>query len=132
MWRRKRNHSANAQNSTSVIDHGCELEGRLAFAGTLVFNGKIQGELLSSETLFVGETGQVKANVQVGIAIVNGEITGNITARERVELRASARVVGNIVTPVLLLEEGVVFDGHCQMKNKDLQIEHQEWKGEEA
>ena len=87
---------------------------------------------MSSDTLFVGETGHVKANVQVGIAIVSGEITGNITAKERVELHASARVVGDIVTPVLLLEEGVVFDGHCQMKNTDLQIEQKDWKVEEA
>ncbi len=87
---------------------------------------------MSSDTLFVGETGHVKANVQVGIAIVSGEITGNITAKERVELHASARVVGDIVTPVLLLEEGAVFDGHCQMKNKDPQIEQKDWKVEEA
>ncbi len=132
MWRRKGNHSANHQNLTSVIDQGCELEGRLSFTGTLVLNGKFQGELLSSDTLFVGETGHVKANVQVGIAIVSGEITGNITAKERVELHASARVVGDIVTPVLLLEEGAVFDGHCQMKNTDLQIEQKDWKVEEA
>jgi cytoskeletal protein CcmA (bactofilin family) len=115
-----------------VIDQGCELEGRLSFTGTLVLNGKFQGELLSSDTLFVGETGHVTANVQVGIAVVSGEITGNITARERVELRASARILGDIVTPVLLLEEGVVFDGHCQMKNKDLQIEQKDWKVEET
>ena len=132
MWRRKGKHSVNHQNSTSVIDQGCDLEGRLSFTGTLVLNGKFQGELLSSDTLFVGETGHVKANVQVGIAIVSGEITGNITAKERVELHVGARVVGDIVTPVLLLEEGVVFDGHCQMKNKDLQIEQKDWKVEEA
>ena len=121
MWRWRGNSSAPDEASTSVIDHGCELEGRLTYVGTLVLNGKFQGELLSSNRLLVGETGQIQAEVQVGVAIVSGEITGTIIARERVELRPTARILGNIVTPVLVLEEGVVFDGHCKMKGEELQ-----------
>ena len=122
MWRWKGNSNSSApdQASTSVIDQGCELEGRLTFVGTLVLNGKFQGELFSSGTLLVGETGQVDAGVQVGVATVSGQITGNIIARERVELRATARIFGDIVTPILILEEGVVFDGHCKMKGEEL------------
>lgn len=120
MWRWRGNSSAPDQASTSVIDQGCELEGRLTFVGTLVLNGKFRGELFSSDTLLVGETGQVEAEVQVGVAIVSGQITGNINARERVELKGSARIFGDIVTPVLVLEEGVVFDGRCKMKNEEL------------
>lgn len=120
MWRWRGNSSAPDQASTSVIDQGCELEGRLTFVGTLVLNGKFRGELFSSDTLLVGETGQAEAEVQVGIAIVSGQITGNIIARERVELRGTARIFGDIVTPVLVLEEGVVFDGRCKMKSEEL------------
>jgi len=120
MWRWRGNSSAPDQASTSIIDQGCELEGRLTFAGTLVLNGRFRGEMFSSDTLLVGETGQVEAEVQVGIAIVSGQVTGNINARERVELRGSARIFGDIVTPVLVLEEGVVFDGRCKMKNEDI------------
>ncbi|MBI2350390.1 MAG: polymer-forming cytoskeletal protein [Deltaproteobacteria bacterium] len=64
MWRWRRNGSAPEQASTSVIDQGCELEGRLTFVGTLVLNGKFRGELFSSDTLLVGETGQAEAEVQ--------------------------------------------------------------------
>ncbi|MEK7378100.1 MAG: polymer-forming cytoskeletal protein [Candidatus Binatota bacterium] len=120
MWRWRGNSSAPEQASTSVIDQGCELEGRLTFVGTLVLNGKFRGELFSSDTLLVGETGQAEAEVQVGVAIVSGQVTGNLIARERVELRGSARIFGDIVTPVLVLEEGVVFDGRCKMKNEEL------------
>jgi len=120
MWRWRGNNSAPDQASTSVIDQGCELEGRLTFAGTLILNGKFHGEIFSSDTLLVGESGQVEAEVQVGVAIVSGQITGNINARERVELRGTARIFGDIVTPVLVLEEGVVFDGRCKMKNEEL------------
>ena len=119
MWRWKGNGLKTDQASMSVIDQGCELEGRLTFVGTLALNGKFQGNLFSSGTLLVGETAQLQAEVQVGIAIVSGEIRGNITARERVELRGTARIFGDIVTPVLVLEEGVVFDGHCRMKGEE-------------
>ena len=119
MWRWKSNGSAPDQAATSVIDRGCEVEGRLNFVGVLVLNGKFRGELVSSDTLLVGETGKVEADVQVGTAIVSGEITGNIVARERVELRGRARIAGDIATPVLILEEGVVFDGHCKMKGEE-------------
>ena len=120
MWRWRGNSSAPDHASTSVIDQGCELEGRLTFVGTLVLNGKFRGEIFSSDTILVGETGQLEAEVQVGVAIVSGQVTGNIIARERVELRGSARIFGDIVTPVLVLEEGVVFDGRCKMKNEEL------------
>ena len=102
------------QAATSVIDHGCLAEGRLQFVGVLALNGQFRGELLSSDTLLVGEKGEAEAAVQVGVAIISGQIRGNITARERVELRSTARIYGNIVTPVLVLEEGVVIDGQCK------------------
>ena len=121
MWRLKSNGSTPNHAATSVIDHGCEVEGHVSFAGTLVLNGKFRGELISSDTLLVGETGEVQAEVQVGVAIVSGQIRGNITARERVELRATARVFGDIATPVLILEEGVVFDGRCKMQGEEPQ-----------
>ena len=120
MWRWKGNNSTPDQPAVSVLDQGCELEGRLAFSGTLVLNGKFHGELLSSDTLIVGENGDLKADVMVGVAIVSGQLFGQITARERVELRKSARMYGDIVTPVLVLEEGVIFDGHCKMKGDEL------------
>ena len=120
MWRWRGNSSAPDHASTSVIDQGCELEGRLTFVGTLVLNGKFRGEIFSSDTILVGETGQLEAEVQVGVAIVSGQVIGNIIARERVELRGSARIFGDIVTPVMVLEEGVVFDGRCKMKTEEL------------
>ena len=109
------NHNPTSKNSTSVIDQGCELEGRFRFSGTLVINGKFRGELHSPDTLLVGESAELEAEVSVGTVIISGQVTGAVMARERVELRAGARIAGNIVTPVLVLEEGVVFDGRCSM-----------------
>jgi cytoskeletal protein CcmA (bactofilin family) len=111
LWKK---HASSNHASTSVIDYGSEAEGRLNFVGMLAFNGKFHGELLCADTLVVGERGEVEAAVQVGAAIISGQIKGNITARERVELRSTARIYGNVVTPVLVLEAGVVIDGQCK------------------
>ncbi len=77
-------------------------------------NGQFRGEVLTSDTLLVGENAEVEAAVQVGVAVICGQVRGDITARERVELRKTARIYGNIATPVLVLEEGVVIDGQCK------------------
>jgi cytoskeletal protein CcmA (bactofilin family) len=61
---------------------------------------------------------EIQADVRVGVAIVSGQISGHVTAQERVELKKTARIFGDILTPVLSLEEGVVFDGHCEMKGE--------------
>lgn len=122
MWRWSGNSSTPDQAATSVLDHGCEFEGRLTFVGTLVLNGKFHGEVISSDTLIVGEDGDLEAEIRVGVVIVSGKIRGHVTARDRVELRSSASMYGDIVTPTLVLEEGVVFDGHCKMKGGELEV----------
>ena len=122
MWRWRANHRGSNQDSTSIVDQGCALEGRLTFVGTLVLNGKFQGEIHSSGTLLIGETGQVQANLEADVLIVSGHVIGNIAARERVELRSKARIFGDITTPVLILEEGVIFDGHCKMMREGIRV----------
>ncbi len=122
MWHRRRNSSAPDRAATSVIDQGCGFEGRLTFVGVLIVNGKFQGELISSGTVIVGETGVLQADLRVGTVILAGQISGHITASERVELRQTARLHGDIATPVLVLEEGVIFDGHCKMTGNGLKV----------
>ena len=122
MWRWRKNNLHPDHEATSVIDQGCQFDGRLTFVGTLIVNGKLKGELISSSTLVVGETGEVEADVRAGTVILAGQLSGHITARERVELHKSARIYGDIVSPVLILEEGVIFDGHCSMKGKEVQV----------
>lgn len=122
MWRWRKKNLHPDHEATSVIDEGCQFDGRLTFVGTLIVNGKFKGELISSSTLVVGEAGEVEADVRAGTIILAGRISGHITARERVELHKSARVYGDIVSPVVVLEEGVIFDGHCNMKGKEVQV----------
>jgi cytoskeletal protein CcmA (bactofilin family) len=116
LW--KKNSNSN-QGVTSIIDRGCEAQGRLNFIGTVAMNGKFRGELFSADTLLLGKEGEVEAEVQVGVGIISGQVKGNITGRERIELGGTARIFGNIVTPVLVLEEGAVFDGQCKTSRQE-------------
>ncbi|HEU4344099.1 MAG TPA: polymer-forming cytoskeletal protein [Candidatus Binatia bacterium] len=118
LWKKR----SSSNHATSIIDHGCEAEGRLMFTGTLAMNGKFRGEVLAADTLLLGEKGEVEAQVQVGVGIISGQVRGNITARERVELSRTARISGNIVTPVLVLAEGASFDGQCNTSPQEVSI----------
>jgi cytoskeletal protein CcmA (bactofilin family) len=110
-----RGRSASREGVTAFIDEGSEIEGRYAFTGTVMLNGRFTGEISGGETLIVGEKAQVKADVRAGRVVVTGEVVGNIVGDERVELRRPARVFGDVEAPTFLVEEGVLFEGRCRM-----------------
>lgn len=99
---------------TAFIDEGSELEGKCTFSGTVMLNGRFRGEIVSVDTLIIGERGVVNATIRAGTVLVNGELTGSVEATERVELRRGARVFGDLGTPQIVVEEGVLFEGHCR------------------
>jgi cytoskeletal protein CcmA (bactofilin family) len=101
------------------IGRGIEVKGDIAFADRLQIDGKIDGKLTSdSGTLIVGETGQVEAHIDVGVCVVHGAIQGNLVARSKLEIRKTGRVHGDVITPVLLVEEGAVFNGAIRMSQE--------------
>jgi cytoskeletal protein CcmA (bactofilin family) len=100
---------------TAFIDEGSEIEGRYTFRGIVMLNGKFKGEISSDDTLIIGERAVLEADVRAGRLVVNGEVTGNLRATERIDLKRTARVFGDVEAPVVVLEEGVLFEGHCRM-----------------
>ena len=113
--RSHRNRLDKSGNLTAFIDEGSDIEGTYTFSGTVMLNGKLTGEIVSNDTLIVGEKAVVHANIRAGVVLVSGEVVGNVLATERVELRGKARVFGDIETPVVVVEEGVLFEGQCRM-----------------
>jgi cytoskeletal protein CcmA (bactofilin family) len=112
---------------SGFVGHGTSLTGETSFQMMLRIDGHLSGTLTSDGgTLIVGSTGQVDANVSVGVANINGTVQGDIVATERIQLGRTARVVGNIATPKLLIEEGAIFEGSCSMlkavENKDRMV----------
>jgi cytoskeletal protein CcmA (bactofilin family) len=104
-----------SQPATTLLGKGSEFEGKLSFEGTVRVDGKLSGEIFTDDVLIVGEGAEVNAEVTVGSIVIQGTVRGNITAKRSVEIHSPGRVKGNINTPSLFIEKGVVFDGQCQM-----------------
>ena len=90
-------------------------QGTLNFKGTVHIDGKFEGEVLTDDTLVVGETGQITAEIVAGTVICKGKIRGTIRASKHIEVHSKSELVGNIKTPSLHVEVGGVFDGNCDM-----------------
>ena len=103
----------------AFLGEGTQFKGVLSFAGAVRIDGHLEGEIVGDEVLIVGEPGQVKAEIEVGTLVVSGQVQGNITARERVELLRPSRVSGTIRTPCLIVAEGALFNGNCEMTGPD-------------
>jgi cytoskeletal protein CcmA (bactofilin family) len=101
---------------SGFVGHGTSLTGDTSFQMMLRVDGQLTGTVSSDGgTLIVGNNGQLDANVSVGIAQINGTVNGDVTASERIQLGRTARVVGNIATPKLIIEDGAIFEGGCTM-----------------
>jgi cytoskeletal protein CcmA (bactofilin family) len=100
----------------TLLGRGSEFEGKLTFEGTVRIDGKLSGEVFSDDVLVVGEGAVVQAEVDVGEIIVQGTVIGNVRARRGVEIHAPGRVKGDITTPTLQIDKGVVFEGRCFME----------------
>jgi len=110
---------------SGFVGHGTVLTGETNFQAMLRVDGHLMGTVSSeSGTLLVGTNGQVDANVAVASAVVNGAVNGDIVATEKIQLGRTARVIGNIQTPRLILEDGAILEGSCSMLKAKEALEH--------
>ena len=99
----------------AFLGPGSQFEGKLLFHEVVRLDGTFRGEINSGDTLIVGEGADVEGDVSVGTLILSGRFKGTIKASTKVELRAPAKVDGNIETPKLKVEEGVVLNSTLVM-----------------
>ena len=95
------------------------LEGILTFEGQARVDGNFHGEIRGIGTLTVGPNAHIKAGVQATAVVISGEIEGDVVAGERIELRSPGRLKGNINAPLVVMDEGVLFEGHCTMSSEE-------------
>jgi cytoskeletal protein CcmA (bactofilin family) len=100
---------------TAFIDQGSEFEGKLSFRDTVRIDGRFHGEITSENTLIVGESGEIDAEIRSNTVVVSGTVTGNVIAETKVVLHKSARVNGDIQTPSIVVEEGAMITGKINM-----------------
>lgn len=115
MFGAKHGKPTRAREFASHIHEGTEIEGKITFTGTVLLNGRVRGEIVSSDTLVVGERGVVNATIHATVVELSGEVVGNISASDRIELHPNCRVYGDIEAPVVIIDEGALLEGQCRM-----------------
>jgi cytoskeletal protein CcmA (bactofilin family) len=103
--------SSSPQATRNVLSSDVEIKGSVKFTNDLVIDGKIEGQISSEGNLTIGENARIKAEISTATIIIYGKVHGNLTATDRIELKASAEVVGDIKAKVLSIEAGAIFVG---------------------
>ena len=105
-------------NIRSALGPGTIIQGKLSFDTPVRIDGKLSGEVFSSEALIVGSAGSIDAQLKVASLIIMGKVKGSIVATERIELLAGGSLEGEVTTPVLKMDEASFFNGSCTMGAK--------------
>jgi cytoskeletal protein CcmA (bactofilin family) len=108
---------AAAGEITTLLGRGASFEGKLTFEGTVRIDGRFKGEVFSDDVLVIGEGAIVEATIEIGDVIIQGKVVGNITAKRSIEIHAPGHVEGDLYTPQLQIDKGVIFEGRSFMKN---------------
>ena len=109
--------SSDSGGLTAFIDQGSEFEGKLSFRDTVRIDGRFSGEITSENTLIVGESGEIEAEIRSKTIVVSGTVNGNLIAEAKVVLHKSARINGDIQTPSIVVEEGAMITGKINMSS---------------
>ena len=115
-----RGSSNNNDLLNALLGKGSEFEGKLTFEGTVRIDGRFSGQIFTEDRLVVGEGAEVRAQIDAGSVEIHGDVIGDIKAAKSIELHAPARLKGNIETPELYVDKGVIFDGQCTMTGESV------------
>jgi cytoskeletal protein CcmA (bactofilin family) len=103
--------STAASPSKNLLNTDVEIKGNIKFSGELTFDGKLEGDVQTEGALHLGDNANVNGNINAQAVIVRGKVNGNITAKEKVEIKARTELFGDIRAAKLVIEEGVTFVG---------------------
>jgi cytoskeletal protein CcmA (bactofilin family) len=105
----------NTSASKNLLNNDVEIKGNIKFAGELTFDGKLEGDVQSDGVLNMGENANLNGNVNAQSVVARGKITGNITAKDKIEIKARTELFGDIRAAKLVIEEGVTFVGKIEV-----------------
>ena len=111
MWEKKQE----SEEIKAILGKGAEFVGKLIFDGSVRIDGDFQGEIHGQGSLVIGEGALVKANIAVKSIYIGGEVQGNIEAKEKITIHSTGKFLGDVHTPILIMEEGAFFDGKSHM-----------------
>lgn len=105
----------NSPQIDTVIGRNVQVEGNFQGQGNVTVEGSVSGTLKTAKNLHVGQAAKIKADVEAEHIYVAGEIQGNVISRGKLELSATAKIIGNVRTATLAVEAGAVLHGKCSM-----------------
>ncbi len=118
-----------AEGKLTNLTQDVDIKGTIKFGEAMKIDGKFDGKLITDNgELVVGKTGKVKATIKVRSAVIEGRVDGNIKASDKVELKQKAHLIGDLQAKTLVIEEGVVFVGQCNVNPEGTKIESQSYK----
>ena len=103
--------------ASNVIGENSYFTGRFVINGSLRIDGRFEGKYLQADQLYIGQTGKIRTNINAVSVIIEGLVIGNINASSRVMLMPTARILGDIKTPELIIQNGVILEGRCTIAN---------------
>lgn len=104
------------------LDNGSHVSGELRFQTSFRVDGKFTGTVISEGELIVGQGGEVDGDLRVGQVVISGTVSGTIRASRRVHLSATGKLLADIDTPVLVIDEGGFFQGRCSMVREEARV----------
>ena len=122
MWKEKTDMKKNDAQFKAYMGEDTVFNGSLNFDGTVRIDGKFEGQVTTADTLIIGETGHLMAEISAGTVICMGYVEGTVMASQKIEIHSTSKVVGSIKSPALHIELGGVFDGTCDMTGKETKI----------
>ena len=122
MWKEKTDMEKKDAQIKAYMGEDTIFNGLLNYTGTVRIDGKFEGQVITEDTLIIGETGHLTGEISAGTIICLGYVEGTLMASQKVEIHPTSKVVGTIKTPGLHVEVGGVFDGTCDMTGKETKI----------
>src|SRR5436309_84958 len=111
----EKNMNTPSNNSKNTLNSDVELKGTLKFSGEMTFDGKLDGDIQSEGSLNLGDNAVIKGNINVNNVVVRGKVNGNVSAREKIDIKSKTELFGDIRAPKLVIEEGVTFVGKSEV-----------------
>ena len=122
MWKEETNMKTDDDQIKAYMGKDTVFNGSLNYDGTVRIDGKFEGKVKTEDTLIIGESGHLMAEIHAGTVICMGRVEGTIVASKKVEIHSTSKVLGNIKSPAIDIELGGILDGNCDMSGKETKV----------
>ena len=122
MWKEETNMKTDDDQIKAYMGKDTVFNGSLNYDGTVRIDGKFEGKVITEDTLIIGESGHLMAEIHAGTVICMGRVEGTIVASKKVEIHSTSKVLGDIKSPAIDIELGGILDGNCDMSGKETKV----------